>query len=61
MKRPPDTKLLLTTVHTLIVSANTVAYCYSKNPKNFASALQQLQDGAEEAALLLRYIEGTDL
>jgi hypothetical protein len=30
----------------LEISANTVAYCYEKHPRNFASALQQLQDDA---------------
>lgn len=37
----------------LEVSANTVAYCYSKRPENFAQAFQQLRDdaGAARAAL----------
>jgi len=30
----------------LEISANTVAYCYDKHPRNFAAALQQLKDDA---------------
>jgi hypothetical protein len=35
------------------VSANTVGFCYSHRPENFASALQKLKENAEQARAAL--------
>jgi len=40
-------------LHRLEVSANTVKYCYSNRPENFAAALMSLQDDAESARAAL--------
>lgn len=39
----------LNSVDSLIVAANTVIGCYTRNPGNFASALRMLEETAEAA------------
>lgn len=44
---------LLEALHRLEVSANTADYCYRKNPKNFALALQALREDADKAGAVV--------
>jgi len=43
----------LNSVDSLIVAANTVIGCYTRNPGNFASALKVLEETADAARLQL--------
>lgn len=42
-------KELADKLHNLEVAANTVVYCYTKRPENFASALKELEEAAAAA------------
>lgn len=48
---------LLTALNRLIVSANTVDGCYTRNPGNFASALAEMKQDAKAAQELVSTME----
>ncbi len=49
---------LLAALQKLWVSANTVAYCYENRPENFAVALKEMEEAADEAREVLAQAEG---
>lgn len=45
-------------LHRLEVAANTVSYCYTNRPENFAVAMRDLVDEAARARALIAKAEG---
>ena len=50
---------LLAALRNLEVSANTVDFCYTRHPDNFAVALRDLREYAEAARAAIAKAEGT--
>jgi hypothetical protein len=53
-----DRAELLKALRTLELAANTVSACYTRNPGNFAAALQDIRGCAAEARDLIYKLEG---